>query len=70
VDTAVSMPNKEPLELEDFGRGVSRITAELGLAERMLRPSILALSSRCCEREGNLQKANSGEAHLSIPLNR
>jgi hypothetical protein len=53
LGTAVSIPNKEPLDLGDFSRGVSRITAEVGLAERMLQPSILALSSRCYEREGN-----------------
>ena len=53
LDTAISIPNKEPLELGDFSRGVRRITAEMGLAERMLQPSILALNSRCCEREGS-----------------
>ncbi len=53
LETAVSIPIKELLDLGDFSRGVPRITAEVGLAERMLQPSILALSSRCCEREGN-----------------
>ena len=65
LETAVSIPNKELLDLGDFSRGVPRITAEVGLGEGMLLPSNLAPSSRCAaeSERGTLAVRNSGETH-------
>jgi len=71
LETAVSIPNKEPLDPGDFSRGVPRIKEE-GLPERILAPSNLAPSS-CCARlgeRGTLAVRNSGHTHRSIPSNR
>jgi hypothetical protein len=36
LETAVSIPNKEPLDLDAFSRGVPRITAEVGFGGPVL----------------------------------